>query len=118
MVWMQTPNQDSGFDDSDFPKRVPNPKFQYLKTLENLALTACKINKNLKVYVLCSGLPFGHGEANDVFYEFFRRAWLSTHPDLAALPVVGDGSQHMPTIHVSDLAMCVRHLVDDGNSQK
>ena len=57
--------------------------------LENLALTASKFNKNLRVHVVCSGLPYGHGEANDIFYEFFRRAWLSLHPDLAALPVIG-----------------------------
>lgn len=50
-----------------------------------------KVNPNLKVHVVCSGLPYGNGEANDVFYEFFRRAWLSSHPDLAALPVVGSG---------------------------
>jgi len=72
-------------------KRVPTPKYQYIKNLENLALTANKANPNLKVYVVSSGLPYGNGEANDVFYEFFRRAWLSSHPDLAALPVVGNG---------------------------
>ena len=75
-----------------------------MKDLENLALTAQKINQNLKVSVVCSGLPFGNGEANDIFYEFFRRAWLSSHPELAALPVVGEGNNSLPTIHVSDLA--------------
>ena len=80
--------------------------------MENLALTAGKINLNLRVQVVCSGLPFGNGEANDIFYEFFRRAWLSSHPELAALPVIGSGSNALPTIHVSDLAMCVRSLVD------
>jgi nucleoside-diphosphate-sugar epimerase len=91
---------------------VPTPKFQYLKNLENLALTACKINQKLRVHVLCSGLPFGNGEANDIFYEFFRRAWLSAHPELAALPIIGSGKNSMPTIHVNDLAQCVRYLAD------
>ncbi len=59
---------------------------------------------------MCSGLPFGNGEANDIFYEFFRRAWLSSHPELAALPVVGEGNNSLPTIHVSDLAQCVRSI--------
>lgn len=91
---------------------MSTPKFQYLKNLENLALTAPKINSNLKVHVVCSGLPFGNGESNDVFYEFFRRAWLSTHPELAALPIIGEGKNSMPTIHVNDLARCVRHLAE------
>ena len=64
--------------------------------------------------MICSGLPYGNGEANDVFYEFFRRAWLSTHPDLAALPVINDGSNYLPTIHVSDLARCIRLLTDQS----
>ena len=68
------------------------------------------MNPNLKVHVVCSGLPYGNGEANDVFYEFFRRAWLSSHPELAALPVIGQGNNFLPTIHVTDLAMCVRLL--------
>jgi len=75
-------------------------------------MTSAKINLNLKVHVVCSGLPFGNGEANDIFYEFFRRSWLSSHPELAALPVVGDGQNCLPTIHVSDLAKCVRGLAE------
>ena len=97
---------------------MPTPKFQYLKNLENLALTATKINQKLKVHVLCSGLPYGNGEANDVFYEFFRRAWLSAHPDLAALPIIGAGKNSMPTIHVNDLAHCVRTLADSSTISK
>ena len=60
--------------------------------------------------MICSGLPYGHGEANDVFYEFFRRAWLSLHPDLASLPVIDAGDNVLPTIHVKDLARFVKHL--------
>lgn len=81
-----------------------------VKHLENLALTASKFNKNLRVHVVCSGLPYGHGEDNNVFYEFFRRAWLSLHPDLAALPVIGPGKNCLPTIHVEDLTRFVCNL--------
>ena len=87
-----------------------------VKHLENLALTASKFNKNLRVHVVCSGLPYGHGEANDVFYEFFRRAWISLHPDLAALPVIGKGDNQLPTIHVEDLSRFVRYLTDDSGA--
>ena len=93
---------------------MPFPRYQMIKHLENLALTASKFNKNLRVHVVCSGLPYGHGEANDVFYEFFRRAWLSLHPDLASLPVIGNGDNNLPTIHVEDLARSIHYLSDDA----
>ena len=85
-----------------------------VKHLENLAMTASKFNENIRVHVICSGLPYGHGEANDVFYEFFRRAWLSLHPDLASLPVIGEGNNNLPTIHVKDLARFVKFLSSES----
>lgn len=84
-----------------------------VKHLENLAMTANKFNDNIRVHIICSGLPYGHGEANDVFYEFFRRSWLSLHPDLASLPVIGKGDNNLPTIHVKDLARFVKYLSSD-----
>lgn len=96
--------------DEDFSRRVPYPRFQMVKHLENLALTASKFNDNIRVAVVCSGLPYGHGEANDVFYEFFRRAWLSLHPTLASLPVIDSGDNTLPTIHVKDLSRFVKYL--------
>jgi hypothetical protein len=89
MAWVNTKRGSNEFSDTDYSLRVPTPKYQFIKNIENLALTANKVNPNLKVHVVCSGLPYGNGEANDVFYEFFRRAWLSSHPELAALPVIG-----------------------------
>lgn len=79
------------FLDGDYAQRVPNPRYQQVKTLELMAMSAQKLNPHLRVHVVCSGLPYGNGEANDVFYEFFRRAWLSLHQDLASLPIVGSG---------------------------
>ena len=79
-------------------------------------MTATKFNENIKVRILCSGLPYGHGEANDVFYEFFRRAWLSLHPDLASLPVIDRGDNYLPTIHVKDLARFVKYLSSEAAS--
>ena len=111
MAWCNT-QKGASYTDSDYLKRVPTPKYQYLKDLENLALSAKRINQNLRVNIVCSGLPFGNGEANDIFYEFFRRSWLSSHPELAALPVVGDGQNSLPTIHVRDLTKCIRILAE------
>jgi adenylate kinase len=99
-------------------KRTPTPKYQHLKNLENLAMSAAKLNKNLRVHIVCSGMPYGNGESNEVFYEFFRRAWLSLHPDLAALPVIDGGNNYLPTIHVTDLARCIRSLVEEEPGKK
>ena len=111
-TWANTQLADGqeALTDDDFQRRVPLPRFQMVKHLENLAMTAPKFNDNVRVHVICSGLPYGHGEANDVFYEFFRRAWLSLHPDLASLPVIGDGNNVLPTVHVADLARFVHYL--------
>lgn len=67
------------FTDSDYQQRVPPPRYQQVKNLEMLAMAASKSQNNLRVFTICSGLLYGNGEANDLFYEFFRRAWLSLH---------------------------------------
>jgi predicted mannosyl-3-phosphoglycerate phosphatase (HAD superfamily) len=36
------------------------------------------------------------------------------HPELAALPVIGDGKNYLPTIHVKDLARFVVSLTDES----
>ena len=77
-------------------------------------MSTTKFHKKLRVHVVCSGLIYGNGEANDGFYEFFRRAWISLHPDLAALPVISDGNNWLPTVHVQDLARFVIALTDDS----
>lgn len=78
------------------------------------ALAAAKLNPRLRVHLICAGFLFGNGEQNDIFYEFFRRAWVSLHPDLAALPVIGSGNNNIPTIHVDDLANCIDYLFTSG----
>lgn len=68
------------------------------------AAALAKNNDKLRVHIVCSGFLYGNGEQNDIFYEFFRRAWVSLHPQLSALPVIAKGENNLPTIHVSDLA--------------
>jgi len=82
-----------------------------LKQLEQQALALSKVNDRLRVHVVCSGFLYGNGEQNDIFYEFFRSAWVSLHPHLAALPVIAGGANHLPTIHVNDLANAVEKII-------
>ena len=115
MTWSRSPKSDSGYQDSDFEKRVPLPKHQALKQLELAALALQKQNSMLRVHVVCSGFLYGNGEQNDIFYEFFRRAWVSLHPDLTALPVIAGGNNVLPTIHVSDLTSIIDLLIVSGH---
>ena len=93
MVWSMTPTGKI-YKDEDSDMRVPLPKYQSLKQIEMSALALMKHNYNLRVHVVCSGFLYGNGEQNDIFYEFFRRAWVSLHPKLAALPVVAGGKNY------------------------
>lgn len=90
--------------DKDWNKRVPQPKQQVIKNIENLAIAASKTCKHLRTHIVGTGVIYGNGELENCFYEHFRRAWLSLHPRLAELPVVGDGLNRLPTIHAHDLA--------------
>jgi nucleoside-diphosphate-sugar epimerase len=78
-----------------------------MKQLEQAAMALPKQNPRVKVHVLCAGFFYGHGEQNDIFYEFFRRAWVSLHPDLASLPIIGKGENKLPTVHVQDAARAI-----------
>lgn len=82
-----------------------------------LTMSLQKTSKTTKIHILCSGLLYGNGENNDIFYEFFRRAWLSLHPDLASLPIIGNGNNRIPTIHVVDLARSIKYLIQNKVNQ-
>ncbi|CAI2387186.1 unnamed protein product [Moneuplotes crassus] len=95
------------FEETDLNARVPSPKFQSLKTLENQALAVMKLKANLKVYVLCSGVIYGNNE--EAFFSHFKQAWLQKLP---SLPIVGTGDNVIPTIHVKDLSNLVKRVAE------
>jgi adenylate kinase len=115
MTWSKSDPSAAGYEDSDYEMRVPLPKYQNLKQLELAALSLGKHNHSLRVHVVCSGFLYGNGEQNDIFYELFRRAWVSLHPDLTALPVIAGGSNVLPTIHVSDLTSIIDLIIVNGH---
>jgi nucleoside-diphosphate-sugar epimerase len=112
MSWSQTPP--GTYKEDDFNKRIPLPKYLVLKQLEQTALSLSQSNPRLRVHVTWAGFIYGNGEQNDIFYEFFRRAWVSLHPDLAALPVIEKGDNVLPTIHVKDLTDSIDLIFTDG----
>ncbi|KAF4700252.1 hypothetical protein FOZ62_032497, partial [Perkinsus olseni] len=107
--------------------RVPSSRYRSWKTLETLALSLNSLdNINAEWTLLSVGVSLRCGYLC-VSYDDFRAAWLGE----ATHRIIGDGENIIPTLHVRDLARCVRHLsaateeqyyviaVDDGlNKQK
>ena len=100
------------FKETDFHLRVPHKDFEYLKTLETIAMSSTTTQPKLKVHVMCSGIRYGNGER--IFYDHFQKAWIQCP---AKLPVLGDGRNRVPTIHIIDLARIVKRVVSQESAQ-
>ena len=94
------------FKETDYHLRVPHASYNHVKTLETTAMSAVKTQPKLRVHVLCSGIRYGNGERT--FYDHFQKAWIQ---DPKELPIIGEGENLVPTIHIIDLARLVRRTV-------
>ena len=93
------------YKESEYDKRIPNSKYFYYKILESLALS--NTNINLKSYIICPGFIYGCGE--DIFFDYFRECWLK---NIEYMPIIGDGRNHIPTIHVLDLVQVIKRVIN------
>ena len=93
------------YKESDYTKRIPNKRYFQYKILETQALT--HNNPMLKVYIICPGFVYGCGE--DFFFDYFKMAWLG-RPD--PIPIIEDGLNSIPTIHIMDLVQVIRRVID------
>lgn len=75
--------------------------------IETLALSAANTNPMLKTYIVCPGFIYGCGE--EIFYDYFKMAWLQNP---TRLPVIGDGKNPIPTIHILDLIGLVKRVIE------
>lgn len=94
------------FKETDCHLRVPHESFSRIKTLETTAMSSVNTQPKLRVHVLCSGIRYGNGERT--FYDHFQKAWIQNPVNL---PIIGDGENLVPTIHIIDLARLVRRVV-------
>ena len=94
------------YKDSEYSKRVPSPKYVQYKVLENLALA--NNNPMLNVYVICPGFIYGCGE--DLFFDYFRMSWLEKPKPI---PILGEGMNSIPTIHVLDLVQVIKKVIEN-----
>lgn len=86
---------------------MADENFEAAKSLETLALSMLKTQPKVDVYILCAGMLYGQGEI--ALYEHFKAAWLQSP---SSLPVIGNGENLVPTIHVLDLATLVCRVVN------
>ena len=71
-----------------------------------MALSIGMNKPELDVYVLSAGILYGNGE--HLLNYLFQSAWLEKP---AELPVIGEGKNYVPMIHVRDLARAVKHVI-------
>ena len=93
------------YRESEYVKRIPNSRYSSYKMLENLALS--NTNPMLNVYVICPGFIYGCGE--DFFFDYFRKAWIG---GINYIPIIGEGMNFIPTIHILDLVQIIRRIIE------
>ncbi|KAI5610837.1 adenylate kinase 7, partial [Silurus asotus] len=92
----------------DFRRRKPHPSFQDHMDLDKLVFTLGRSNKSqFSTFVVASGLQYGMGE--QAFHFFFKTSWLGEEQEV---PIFGDGSNFVPTIHITDLAGMVQNVIE------
>ena len=115
LTWAKTrsvdPDDPDGvFTEDEYRMRRSHPSFKDHLTLEKLVIKLGRTKKSLlSTYVVCCGLMYGMGE--DTLHFLFKNAWLSQSNGIN-LPVFGNGQNHIPTIHVNDIASILLHLVE------
>ena len=91
------------YDEKDYTTRQCSAEYNSIKEAEDLVLNFKA--PNVKCYVISAGVLYGKGEA--IFNSHFKQAWLQ---EPSRLPLVGEGNNYVPTIHVTDLARMVKKV--------
>lgn len=110
LTWNQTSKSSKRANkESAFRNRRCSPRYKGVRYLETLVLAAAK--DGLAAHVLAPGILYGHGE-EDLHY-LFQQAWMHAgEAEFEGLPLIGDGKNLLPTIHVADLCSIVRAVLE------
>ncbi|KAM8916506.1 adenylate kinase 7 isoform 3-T3 [Spinachia spinachia] len=107
MTWACSKSLNYDFTDDHFSKRRAHPNFKPHIDLEKTVVHMGKTKRKFfSTYVVASGLQYGMGE--QVFHYFFKTSWLGQENEI---PIFGDGTNIVPTIHVSDLASVILNVI-------
>lgn len=108
MTWALTVSSNPLTGD-DFRKRKPHPNFRAQYEAELKATKLSRENPLVEVYILSCGIPYGDGE--DMLFPLMKFAWSDKYTEQVGLkgpvqhlPLIGDGENSVPMIHVRDLA--------------
>jgi adenylate kinase len=101
--WAATQSEDPLTEDL-YHKRVPTEAYKKHKEVEKLVTGGVK-NPHLTSFVIFAGLMYGEGEG--ILHDLFKQAWLLDQPQL---PLLGEGKNTIPMVHVRDLACCIVNL--------
>lgn len=105
MTWSRTTSKpDKVLSEKDYKSRKTTTRYKGLRMMETLVLNAQR--EGLNTLVVASGLIYGEGEHD--LHALFRDAWMCENKK--GLPIVGDGSNIIPTIHITDLAIVLERL--------
>ncbi|KAM7395120.1 hypothetical protein PAMA_006730 [Pampus argenteus] len=93
--------------EEEYRRRRPHPSFKNHNNLEKLVLKLGRGKKSkLSGYVVAGGLQYGKEE--NLFHFFFKVSWLMQFPKV---PIFGQGTNFIPTIHVYDLAGVIQNII-------
>ncbi|XP_076302239.1 adenylate kinase 7-like [Lasioglossum baleicum] len=116
MTWALTKPMDPEdpklpFTEDDYRKRKPHPNFkEHIQCEKNVVVVKKKLNlkDKLKTVVICCGITYGAEEGP--LHHLFKAAWQNE----PFLPVLGNGTNKIPLLHVRDL---ITSVVNDAISR-
>uniref|UniRef100_A0A8C7TC93 Adenylate kinase 7b n=1 Tax=Oncorhynchus mykiss TaxID=8022 RepID=A0A8C7TC93_ONCMY len=82
------------FTEEDYRRRRAHPNFKEHINVEKLVV---KMGKTVKLHILCQ------------FMGSLNTSWLG---DLPKVPIFGEGTNVIPTIHINDLAGVIQNVID------
>eukprot|EP00003_Mantamonas_plastica_P025741 TRINITY_DN5110_c0_g1_i7.p1 TRINITY_DN5110_c0_g1~~TRINITY_DN5110_c0_g1_i7.p1 ORF type:complete len:784 (+),score=355.99 TRINITY_DN5110_c0_g1_i7:218-2353(+) len=104
-------DEDPVIHEEEFKRRKAHPEYQANKDVEKVVAKAR--SETLLTYVVGAGLVYGQEES--MLHYYFRDAWEGNSE---SLPIIGDGENFVPTIHVKDLAAAVLKVLNEQPKTK
>ncbi|XP_043496646.1 adenylate kinase 7-like [Polistes fuscatus] len=101
---------DLPFTEVDYRKRRAHPNFkEHLRCERDVVIVKKRVDlkQKLKTIVICCGITYGE-EQNGLHY-LFKMAWLNE----PFLPIIGNGKNRIPLLHVRDLISIVRDVIQN-----
>ncbi|PWU90994.1 hypothetical protein C4B63_46g54 [Trypanosoma cruzi] len=95
------------FTEDQYNRRIPHAKYYNWREAERVVAAWNSEERNIQTCVVFSGLQYGEGE--DALQPFFAQAW---NRGKRGLPIYGDGTQLVPTVHIRDLVTFTKRLIE------